>query len=92
MGYRSRICSVKSRDCGINFRHESGIASSMLTLLLLSIHCYCVVIVTKSAREDFPAGQLIDVSEGASVTFNGAVKAQEVDNVDILFLNSGTMT
>eukprot|EP00904_Undaria_pinnatifida_P006338 jgi/Undpi1/2834/HiC_scaffold_14.g06211.m1 len=43
------------------------------------------------STEDFPSGSLIEVSEGSSLTFNGDVTLEEVENVDILLENYGSM-
>ncbi|CAM9448620.1 unnamed protein product [Laminaria digitata] len=41
--------------------------------------------------EDFPPGSLIEISDDASLTFNGDATLQEVGNVDILLENFGSL-
>eukprot|EP00904_Undaria_pinnatifida_P010733 jgi/Undpi1/6790/HiC_scaffold_21.g09267.m1 len=43
------------------------------------------------STEDYPSGTLLKINEGASLTFNGDVTIEKIDNVDILVGNYGTM-
>lgn len=49
----------------------------------------CVVISEKSAQEDYPRGYLLDVSNNASLTFNGDVAIEEVENLGSVLTNAG---
>ena len=41
------------------------------------------------STEDFHSGTLLDVNDGASLTFNGDVTIQEVEDVDRVLRNIG---
>ena len=43
------------------------------------------------STEDFHSGTLLDVNDGASLTFNGDVTIQEVENVGIAIQNAGSI-
>lgn len=49
----------------------------------------CFVMSVQRSTEDNPSGSLIWVSDGASLTFNGDVTMDGVNNVDILMRNEG---
>ena len=49
----------------------------------------CVVMSEKRSNEDYPAGFLLDVSNDASLTFNGDVTIEEVENLGSVLTNSG---
>ena len=53
--------------------------------------CVCGLMSWKRSTEDYPSGTLLKINEGASLTFNGDVTIEEIDNVDILVGNYGTM-